>query len=208
MKVFSIFESISGEVCRWHQGRVCTFVRFAGCNLSCPFCDQKEALSVFSGREMSPIDILRKVRALGHQYVILTGGEPLIQPNMDDLTDLLGMNGFSIIIETSGSKRTNGIRFQTVNWVVDYKGPSSGASNRMCFPYHCLTKTDFIKFLIQDPEDFIFAVNKIKELRSGAQIAFSPIHDQLSPKTLMSWIIKEKLDVILNIQIHKLIGVD
>lgn len=208
MKVFSIFESISGEVCHWHQGRVCTFIRFAGCNLSCPFCDQKEALSIFSGEEMAPAEILQKVKALGHIYVILTGGEPLIQPYISDLTDLLGSNGFCVSIETSGSIAPSNIRFQTIRWVVDYKGPSSGAYNRMCFPYHCLSDTDFIKFLIQDPRDFLFATTKIKELRSKAQIAFSPIHDQLSPKTLLAWIMKEKLDVILNIQIHKIIGVD
>jgi 7-carboxy-7-deazaguanine synthase len=156
---------------------------------------------------MTPIEVLEVIKALGHKYVILTGGEPLIQSDLMNLIDLLTINNFLVSIETSGAGVPIGeIPIQLVNWVVDFKPPSSGESKNMVFPYKYLAVTDFIKFPILDKADFTFAVAKIRELKSKAQIAFSPIHDKMDSYTLMSWVMAERLDAIINLQIHKFIG--
>ena len=211
MKVYSIFQSISGEVSPFHQGRICTFIRFSGCFLQpkCLWCDQPEAWPLSSGKEMSPMEILQKIHNTKYKQVIITGGEPLIQPNLADLIELLRANNFCISIETSGTVIPNkDIPFGAVNWVVDVKGPSSGVSRKTCFPYKSLYASDIIKFPIADKLDFQHSLNFLAGKQTKTLIAFSPIHGKMGPRTLMNWIMNEGLDAILNVQLHKVIGVD
>lgn len=209
MKVFEIFESLSGEVSHFHQGRICTFVRFSGCPVGCQYCDQPEAQPISSGKEFSPRDILQTVSFFNHQNVILTGGEPLIQSRkeLQELIYLLMTDGFSIAIETSGTvcPSTN-LPVEDLNWIVDFKCPSAKISSRTIFPYFLLSETDFIKFPISDIADYDFAKKEIRELITKAQIVISPIYETISPLKLLYWVMKDQLDVILNIQIHKIIG--
>lgn len=207
MKVFEIFQSVSGEVCNFHQGRICTLVRFSGCCCNCDWCDAPEARSPSSGKELSPREVLKKVKQFGHKYIVLTGGEPLIQSELAELINLLLANNFIISIETSGAV-VPGLEIpeHLCSWVVDFKPLSSGESKNMVFPYNFLSETDFIKFTILSKGDFNFALARIPALKTKAQIAFSPIHGKLSAHVLMEWILKEGISPILNLQIHKFIG--
>lgn len=96
MKVVEIFDSIQGEG-RW-MGVMCTFVRFEGCNLKCPFCD--EATKYGDQKEMKVNEI---VAACKQQRVVLTGGEPTIQVGLNDLITALHVEGHSVAIETNGT---------------------------------------------------------------------------------------------------------
>lgn len=107
MKVVEIFDSMQGE--GEYMGVMCTFVRFAGCNLRCPFCD--EASKYDKATEMTIEEI---VHACRQSIVVLTGGEPTIQSNLLDLIDALQCAGKKVHIETNG---TGGIDNDDV-WVT------------------------------------------------------------------------------------------
>jgi len=96
-RVVEIFKSLQGE--GYNTGREVVFVRFAGCNLACPWCDTNHG----GGRDMTAGEILEAVLALGCGSVILTGGEPLLQAGLETLLALLKSRGLWLGIETNGT---------------------------------------------------------------------------------------------------------
>lgn len=213
MRVFEIFQSINGEVTSQHQGSLCTFVRLAGCNLRCKWCDTVKAQDPESGYKMNIQKIYENLRDLGNPNITITGGEPLMQK--EDLLALVNTlqhewEESKVTIETNGSYELP-LGWPVECWVVDYKLHSSGEMNKMWIwenNYRKLRKRDFIKFVIADEKDYKLAKDQIIYLRSRgvkSRFAFSSSshHD-----ILLSWMIIDKLfDVILNVQIHKLIRV-
>ena len=101
MKIVEIFSSIDGEGIR--TGYLCTFIRTYGCNLRCNYCDSLYASTNNNYSEMSISEIVKKCSELGNERITLTGGEPLIQPNVIDLISCLIESGFEVNIETNGS---------------------------------------------------------------------------------------------------------
>ena len=97
MNVVEIFESIQGEGA--FMGQYCTFVRFAGCNLQCPFCDEHHKYGM--AKDMSVEDIVNQVKT---PHVVLTGGEPTLQPQFEQLCTALSMAHHYVHIETNGTK--------------------------------------------------------------------------------------------------------
>jgi 7-carboxy-7-deazaguanine synthase len=210
MKIYNIFRSIDGEVNAFGQGTYTTFIRFAGCNLSCAHCDTSYARSLKVGTEIEVEGILESVKELGCHKVTITGGEPLMQPEAFKLlTNALRGNDFRITVETNGSVPLMGMGID--GWVVDYKLPSSGMHKKMVDNnFASLRPIDFIKFVVLDKKDFRYAVEvkrTIEKTRSRARFAFSPMYGELPPMRLFSWLEEAKIfDAVLNIQLHKLIG--
>ncbi len=203
MVVNEIFTSIQGE--STSQGLPFCFVRLTGCNLRCAYCDTTYAYE--EGRLMDIPAIAAEVERLGIPRVLITGGEPLLQGETAELIDLLVNMGFAVSLETNGSLPLAGLDGSCVK-IVDVKTPGSGAGGsfleeNLC----CLGKTDEIKFVVTDREDFDFARAFIDEkLRSfPGTVLLSPAWGYVEAGTLAGWIIKERLQVRLNVQLHKVI---
>lgn len=211
MKIFSVFPSIDGEVNHFHQGRLTTFIRFAGCNLHCAYCDTEHAQDRHSGIEMTTGMIIGRVAELGIKKVTITGGEPLMQKEgFCELVEALNWKGYDVSVETNGSYKLIGLWFNC--WVVDWKLPSSGMEHHMHpSAYKDLRPKDFVKFVISDEGDFERALEVRGDLRERgcrAQFAFSPVYGVLDVNLLITWLIgKGVVDAVVNIQLHKVLGI-
>jgi len=210
LRVRSIFESIDGEVNRFHQGRRTIFVRLAGCNLRCRYCDTERAQSLTSGKYMKIERVIKTINGMGLNKVTITGGEPLLQ--LHEVIELIdGLDGYQISVETNGTISIENIP-DYVCIVMDYKLPSSG-ENGTTFDSNLdmLEETDFIKFIIATIDDFMEAMKICKRLenRTIPGLAFSPLHGELDPATLVDWL-KEHgpAEAILNLQLHKYVWPD
>jgi len=213
MKINEIFLGIDGEVnSLGGQGTWTVFVRTQGCNLRCSYCDTTRAQDRAKGKDMSVDQIVEEVVSSGCNKVTLTGGEPFIQRREEvrDLINALRDKERKISIETNGSLPLQRI-LSGVNYVADYKLPSSGMETYMNLGvFYALEENDYAKFVISDEVDFCRAKQVITDLSllSTCRVAFSPNMDDLAPDVLMVWMARDKLfDIQLNIQIHKLIGV-
>lgn len=216
MKVFEIFRSISGEVGAFPQGVTATFVRFAGCNLRCSYCDAPEAQTTKDAYEMTPREIIGCINQTNCNHVVLTGGEPLTQ-NKDDFVQLLNyLNNKKVSIETNGTKFPVKPGAKNLSNVVDYKLSMARKMNWNAMIY--LNKYDFIKFVVSSVRDIDKAISVQKTFTDHgcrAQFAYSPmIHhpykEEENINLLASYILKQlsagDLEGIINIQLHKYLG--
>lgn len=201
MKVNEIFLSIQGEGV--NTGYPTIFVRFCGCNLRCSYCDTAYAYD--EGEEMSPLQILDEIKKHCYKRVCLTGGEPLLQSDLNVLMNLL--HDYNVSIETNGSvlldytQRGGGHSF-----VMDMKCPSSGCSDKMRFDnFAVLANKDEIKFVIGSREDYEWAKNIIGSYYKNGIVTFSPVFGRVQYKDIVDWILTDKLDVRFQVQLHKLI---
>ena len=203
MKVCEIFTSLQGESS--YAGLPCTFIRLSGCNLRCVYCDTQ--YSYEEGSEM-PIDEIRgRVRSAGVDLVEITGGEPLLQKDTPLLVRGLLDEGRTVLIETNGSVSIEDIDRRAVV-ILDVKTPGSGMGGKTDLANFDLIKpTDEIKFVICGREDYEWAKEILSRygLTEKARILFSAAIGMLAPSDLARWIIDDRLDVRLNVQIHKFI---
>ena len=205
INVSEIFYSIQGETTR--TGFPSVFVRLCGCNLDCSFCDTPHAK--FNGELMtaeSIIDTINKYSSADH--VTVTGGEPLIQENSFVLIKRIIDNGNSVQVETNGSIDLSGLP-ENARKIVDIKTPSSCEVNSFNFENIDLLKSnDEVKFVISDMADYIYSKNFIKQhlLNTEAVINFSPAFNEIPLIEISELILKDRLNVRLNIQLHKIIG--
>jgi 7-carboxy-7-deazaguanine synthase len=203
MIVNEIFTSIQGESSR--QGLPFSFVRLTGCNLRCIYCDTTYAYE--GGRLMDIQEIATEVEKRGLARTLITGGEPLIQDETPELIDLLANRGFGVSLETNGSFPLSSLNSSCTK-IVDVKTPGSGAGGSFLEDnLSCLGEDDEIKFVLTCREDFDFARTFIDEkLRDfPGTVLFSPAWGLLKAETLAQWMIKERLDLRLNLQLHKFI---
>ena len=204
MKVCEIFTSIQGE--STYAGLPCTFVRLAGCNLRCLYCDT--GYSYGSGIDMTIGDIIGRVKSAGIRLVEITGGEPLLQREETLLLtrDLLDM-GHEVLIETNGSCSIQGIDQRAVI-ILDVKTPGSRMSEEMdYYNFGLLKPSDEVKFVICDRTDYDWSKKMIEAfgLTGRAKVLFSPALGMIQPSQLAGWIVEDRLPVRLNTQIHKYI---
>lgn len=208
-KVVEKFISINGEGSR--AGQLSAFIRFSCCNLNCSYCDTKYANTIDASFELlSEQDILDYLNKNKIINVTLTGGEPLIQDNIDILINLLLKNGYSVEVETNGSVDIKPFINETRPiFTLDYKTPSSNMENKMDLNnYQYLTKNDVIKFVVGNLDD----LNKAKEiinkydLTNRAKVYFSPIFGMIKPSMIVDYMIKHHMnDVYMQLQMHKFI---
>jgi len=185
-----IFVSIQGESTR--QGRPCFFIRASGCNLRCSYCDTAYAFS--DGREMDPDDLFTLVENSGIRLVEITGGEPLLQEETPALITRLLDSGYEVLVETSGSVDIDRADRRAVR-VMDVKCPSSG------------TPRDEVKFVIGGRDDYLWANGIVDKTRldSKVTVLYSPLYEKLNPKEIAGWILEDKRNVRLQLQLHKII---
>ncbi|MCX7914836.1 MAG: radical SAM protein [Verrucomicrobiae bacterium] len=199
--VNEIFYSIQGES-SW-AGLPCVFVRLTACNLRCTWCDT--TYSFHEGRPMTVGDVIVKVLEYNCPLVEITGGEPLLQPNVYPLMTRLCDLGKRVLLETSGSVDVSRVDPRVVK-IMDLKCPSSGESHRNLFSnLDHLDKKDELKFVIADRADYEWARDVLHryDLQGIGCILFSPVWDRLPLRTLAEWILADRLPVRLQTQWHK-----
>lgn len=219
MKVHEEFLGISGEVCFFHQGCLTYFVRLAGCNLSCKWCDTKRSQKEQDSDYVASCgEIVESVSISGARHVLITGGEPLLQKEeVHRLIQVLRFHQISVSIETNGSIFWEfNYDKESVSFVVDYKMESSSMKKQM-LPFHqylFLNKQDFLKMVVATEEDFEEAITLLKTEWSCR--AFRPVispmmvdgKSMIPVQCIIDRLWKEKItDAILSIQMHKILNV-
>jgi 7-carboxy-7-deazaguanine synthase len=209
MIINEIFYSIQGETTK--AGFPSLFIRFAGCNLKCGYCDTVYARVPSSGKKMSMEDIIHEVELYDNiDHVTITGGEPLIQSDSIDLMDKLIGKGYTVQLETNGSISLINVPYK-VRKIVDVKTPSSGyGSSFLHVNLKYLNNSDELKFVILDTDDYKFSVEFIKnnthKMRDkNIVINFSPVFGKISGDKLAELILIDRLHVRLNLQLHKIL---
>ncbi|KPJ63279.1 MAG: 7-carboxy-7-deazaguanine synthase [Planctomycetes bacterium DG_23] len=204
MIVSEVFKSIQGE--STFQGLPCAFIRLAGCNLDCRWCDTPYAKAP-RGQTMAPEEAAKEIDRFNLKLVEITGGEPLLQEEVHPLIQLLLSNAYQVLIETNGSLDMSRLPSEVVK-IMDLKCPSSGMSDRMRWEnISYLAKKDQIKFVIAEKIDYDWASEKIKELDllNKAHILFAPAYGEIEPRELAQWLLEDGLPVRLQLQLHKYI---
>ncbi len=203
MRITEIFYSIQGESS--YAGLPCVFVRTTGCNLRCVWCDTDYAF--YGGENLSIEEIIQKVESYGCKLVELTGGEPLLQKEIYELSERLLEKGYTVLIETSGERDISKLDPRIIK-IMDIKCPGSGESHRNRWEnLEFLTPKDEVKFVIKDRQDYEWAVtiiNKYK-LDERVQVLFSPVWGEMELKSLAEWILQDRLKVRFQVQLHKFI---
>jgi 7-carboxy-7-deazaguanine synthase len=206
MNINEIFYSIQGETTR--AGFPSLFVRVAGCNLECGYCDTVYARLPSSGKEMPIEDIIHEVTLYDNiDHVTITGGEPLMQANSIDLMNKLIENGYTVQLETNGSISLKNVP-NKVRKIVDVKTPSSGHSSSFLFEnLKYLNNSDELKFVILDIDDYRFSVEFIKNNIHDKKVIinFSPVFGKISGNKLAELILIDRLPVRLNLQLHNIL---
>ena len=205
LKVNEVFYSIQGE--STYAGRACVFVRLAGCNLRCIYCDTVYAYE--EGEELEIADILDRVASYQCHLVEVTGGEPLIQEETPTLIRRLLEEGYEVLLETNGTQDISRVDVRCVR-IVDIKCPSSGEMEKNDLEnLSRLTDHDEIKFVIGGRDDYEYA-KKILDLMDlnpfrMKKVLFSPVFGTVEPSLLGEWILRDHLHVRLQLQLHKYI---
>lgn len=200
--VCETFISLQGE--GPYQGYPCLFIRLSGCPHNCIYCDTEYAK--FEGEEKTFEDLLNLAKESKLDLIEVTGGEPLSQDATPLLLELLLKNKFKVLLETSGFESLKDVPEKVIK-IVDFKTPDSGNADFNLENLKYLKKWDALKFVILSKEDFFWAKEKIEKLKLNkkCKIYFSPAYPIMSPLILANLILKHKLPVFLNLQIHKLI---
>ena|ERR1700746_2987665 len=218
MQITEIYRSIQGESS--FAGLPCTFVRLTACNLRCTWCDSEYTFT--GGKKMSPDEVEQEVVRLAPSGLVeITGGEPMLQEReLVPLMERLITRGYILLLETSGERPLERVP-KEVHKVVDVKCPGSGEGGSFRLSnLETLTAGDEVKFVLADRTDYEFAREFTRqhnlESRVGGVI-FSPVFSKdptatrdtsncrLDPRLLAEWIIQDKLNVRLGLQIHKFI---
>ncbi|MDO5707956.1 MAG: putative 7-carboxy-7-deazaguanine synthase QueE [Andreesenia angusta] len=210
-KVVEKFISINGEGRK--AGQITCFIRFQLCNLDCTYCDTKWANTMDSEYElMNEREITNWVISTGIKNVTITGGEPLLQKNIDILLKELINYGIEIEIETNGSvdiSKIISLGEDNLIITLDYKLPSSGMENQMNLDnYKYLRKVDVVKFVIGSYEDLLKTEHIIKkyDLVERTNVYLSPVFGEIEPKEIVEFILDRRLNgVNIQLQMHKFI---
>jgi len=203
LRVSEIFFSLQGETSR--VGLPTVFVRLTGCPLRCGYCDTAYAFT--GGESISISMILEQVAQHQASYVTVTGGEPLAQKSCLVLLKALCDTGYSVSLETSGALDLSKVDARVCK-VMDIKTPGSGEMDKNLWSnLNYLARQDEIKFVLNDEVDYQWAceIMHAKQLHVLCSILFSPVYASLEPATLAAWILRDKLPVRMQIQMHKLL---
>jgi len=204
--VASIFCSIQGESTT--QGELTSFIRLSGCNLDCTYCDTKWSHN--EGTKMSLQEIITSVEKYQVKYVTVTGGEPLLQENCLKLLSALAKKGFETSLETNGSIDLSEID-QDIRIIMDLKCPDSAMEKHNNLAnIEKLKEKDELKFVLSSEIDYKWAKEIISRfnLSEKCKILMSPIWGKMSFRNLAELILRDKLNVRLNLQLHKIIWGD
>jgi 7-carboxy-7-deazaguanine synthase len=218
MQITEIYRSIQGESS--FAGLPCTFVRLTACNLRCSWCDSEYTFT--GGKKMAPAQVEQEVVRLSPAGLVeITGGEPMLQERelVPLMERLLGV-GYTLLLETSGERPLERVP-RAVHKIVDVKCPGSGEGGTFRQSnLETLTLSDEVKFVLADRIDYEFAREFTRRHALETKVhdvIFSPVflknpsrerdasNCQLDPRSLAEWILEDKLNVRLGLQIHKFI---
>lgn len=218
MFLIEIYKSVQGESS--FAGLPCIFVRLAGCNLRCNWCDSEYTFS--GGYKLDAAQVEAEIEKLAPVKLIeFTGGEPMLQAGeLLPLMERLLERGYTVMIETSGERPLATLP-PAVHKIVDVKCPASGESGSFHLPnLEALTKRDEVKFVISNRDDYEFArafLGEHKLTEKAGSVLLSPAFSKtpsrertadnclLNPRELVEWMLADGLDARLSLQIHKFI---
>src|SRR5512137_1343861 len=201
MKITEIFRSLQGE--GKNQGKPCLFIRLAGCNLNCTWCDTKYSRE--GGMTMSLDSVLEQVWRVNPPYVCITGGEPLIQADaLESLLASLHSRGTEIDIETNGTIDFS--RFQPYASVcMDVKCPSSGEVSDLSL-LSKIRPEDSVKFVVKDEADCRYA-QEVMTTHAIAGTTFLSLVSGSDLKPIIKFVLASNLPVRFQVQLHKILGI-
>jgi len=223
MFITEIFKSIQGEGTR--AGLPCIFVRLTGCNLRCTWCDT--AYAFHGGKRMSLEEVAARIDELSGRsketaeeeadvpLVEITGGEPLLQEEVYPLAERLLAAGYTVMIETSGERYAGKLPKEVIK-IMDVKCPDSGEADTFELKnLEAISSEDEIKFVISTRRDYEFAREFTRQhelAKRVKQVLFSPVFEDpegkwqgLEARTLVEWMLADKLPVRLGLQLHKFV---
>ena len=218
MYLIEIYKSVQGESS--FAGRPCIFVRLAGCNLRCSWCDSEYTFK--GGYKLIEDTVVTEIEKLAPVRLIeFTGGEPMLQEReLVPLMTRLLAQGYELMIETSGERPLANVPVE-VHKIVDVKCPGSGEGGSFRIEnLAALTKRDEVKFVIRDRIDYEFARQFVREHRLAqtvGSVLFSPAFTNtpspirtaenclLDPRLLVEWMLADGLEARLSLQIHKFV---
>jgi len=203
LRISEIFYSLQGETSR--VGLPTVFVRLTGCPLRCTYCDTSYAFT--GGQNMDIAQILEEVARHRARYVTVTGGEPLAQKNCLFLLQALCDAGYDVSLETGGALDVSEVDARVVR-VLDIKTPASGEMEKnMWSNLAHLNPHDEIKFVLCDEADYVWARQVLSDraLDKKCAVLFAPVQGKLSPTDLAEWILRDRLPVRMQVQLHKLL---
>jgi 7-carboxy-7-deazaguanine synthase len=219
MQIIEIYKSLQGESS--YSGLPCIFVRLAGCNLRCAWCDSEYTFKGGQRRTLEQIEYEVHRLSPAGGLVEITGGEPMLQEReaVDLMGRLIGV-GFTVLLETSGERLLEKVPPAVVK-IVDVKCPDSGEGDTFRMenlPW--LTARDEVKFVVASRRDYEFAREFIREHGLSPRVAsviLSPAfrkdatgsrdvsHCLVDPQSLAEWMLTDGLNARLGLQIHKFI---
>ena len=210
LAVSELFFSLQGE--STYAGLPCVFIRLEGCNLRCRYCDAR-----YTYEESGSTKNLSEIVVFADRYpeaiIEITGGEPLLQANVITLMQRLVDKSRTVLLETNGSLDLAKIPGEVIT-IMDIKCPGSGmvSANRL-ENLTVLRAHDEIKFVLCSRDDYDWAVScltthNLIDATSGQArrpILFSPVPGELPPADLAAWILRDRLPVRLQLQLHKIL---
>ncbi len=206
LRVHEIFRSIQGETTR--AGFPSLFIRLAGCNLNCTWCDTAYARE--GGTDMEIGDILARASSAGYfDHVTVTGGEPLCQVETPALVSALIKQGYIVQVETNGSLPLS-VLPREARKIVDVKPPSSGEEASFVMEnLRFLRPGDELKFIVADRKDYIFLRNFIEknggDIHNGVVVNISPAKGTIDPGELAEMVLMDDIRARINIQVHTIL---
>ena len=206
LRITEIFASVQGESSR--VGLPTVFVRLTGCPLRCTWCDTAYAFTGGSTRTLD--DILAEVARHGLRHVCVTGGEPLAQKGCLALLGALCDAGYDVSLETSGALDIADVDAR-VSRIVDLKAPGSGEVDKNRYDnIPLLRASDEVKIVLADAADYDWARAQIAThgLDRRCSVLLSPVAGALDPAELAEWVVRDRLPVRFQLQLHKILWND
>ncbi len=208
MQVIEKFTSINGEGLK--QGELAVFIRFAGCNLRCSYCDTRYSFENPVYKDESVEEIMDYVRGANVKNITITGGEPLLQKDINELLEKLTNEGYNVEIETNGSIGIKDfINNSNISYTLDYKLPVSLMEKHMDIEnYKYITKKDSVKFVCGSDLDLKRTKEIIDkyDLISKTNCIISPVFNMIKLESIVDFMKDNNLNNLkMQIQIHKVI---
>lgn len=201
--IHEVYHSIQGE--STFAGLPCVFVRLAVCDARCSWCDTPHAFN--QGTVLSAEEVLQRIRPYRCDLVEITGGEPLLQPEVLPLMTRLADDGWTVLLETSGAHDVAPVD-RRVHIIMDLKCPDSGeAAGNRWENLDRLKPTDQIKFVIASRRDFDWAEKTVRAHGLDRQfiVLLSPVFGAVQPVELAGWLLASGLQIRMQLQLHKYI---
>jgi 7-carboxy-7-deazaguanine synthase len=203
MRITEIYKSIQGESS--YAGLPCVFVRTTGCDLRCRWCDSEFAF--YGGTKMTVDEVIAEVEKYNCELVELTGGEPLLQPDIYELATNLCNAHHTVLIETGGHRPIWKLDPRVIR-IMDLKCPASGECEKNLWEnLKHLRPIDELKFVIADRGDYEWMLRVVRErgLEGRVNILLSTAFGLIEPRQVVEWMLEDGLRARFQLQIHKYI---